>query len=75
MLQENKVIIMVKNKLTRKSLKILKRFSEKSSKAENEEDDEIKEVGLDDEEKIIEQEPEEKEDAYLYFHKYFGPEI
>ena len=39
-----------------------KKFSEKSSKEECDEDDETKEVALEDEGNMIEHEPEEKEE-------------
>jgi len=78
-LQENKVIRIIKKKLVRKVLEMLKKFSERSSKAQDDEDDETKEVELDDEGNIIEQEPEEKEeekiDEYLEWYEEFGPAL
>jgi len=73
-LQENKVIRIIKKKLVRKVLEMLKKFSSKK-KLEEKDEDETKEVELDDEGNIIEQEAEEveeKEDEYLKWFTEFG---
>ena len=74
-LQENKVIRIIRKKLVRKVLEMIKKLSEKDAKKE--EDDEAKEVELDEDGNIIEQDPEEEESdkpsEYTTWFKEFGP--
>jgi len=76
-LQENKVIRIIRKKLIRKTLEMIKKFSEKEDKKDADED-EAKEVELDAEGNFIEDEPkdeEKKPNAYLKWFEEFGPAL
>ena len=79
-LQENKIIRIIRKKLVRKVLEMINKFAKKDiKKDEDADDDETKEVELDEDGNVIEEEPKEEEEKkpseYTKWFQEFGPAL